>query len=462
MRVSGEKWELLVGDCRERLREVPAESVDVVICDPPYELGFMGKGWDRTGIAYDVAVWRECLRVLKPGGHLAAFGGTRTVHRMVCAIEDAGFEIRDGLTWIYGSGFPKSLDVSKAIDRKLGVVREVVGVRQTRDLRGGNCHGASESRPPLEHAITAPASEEAKVWEGWGTALKPAQEPICLARKPLRGTVAECVLRYGTGGMNIGAARIAAEKATGWGGVASSGYSGGLDSNEEARPVEGRWPANVVHDGSAEVVGLFPVEAGAGGVASGPSGTTAATFGVYGERSEAFHADSGSAARFFASFPWEGVDHAVAEEDRQVVRYCAKASAEDREDGLEGMAERAGIRSNAPRDGVQYVKRPPRRNHHPTVKPEGLMRWLVRLLCRPGGRVCDPFTGSGSTGKAALLEGCEFVGCELTGEYVPIIEGRLRAAAARRVEEMGLLDAAGEGMPEGGLVWVESELFPAA
>jgi site-specific DNA-methyltransferase (adenine-specific) len=198
--------ELHEGDCRVVLRGLPEGSVDAVVTDPPYELGFMGRGWDRTGIAYDVAMWAECLRVLKPGGHLVAFGGTRTHHRMICAIEDAGFEVRDCLMWLYGSGFPKSLDVSKAIDKAAGAVREVVGKQRTNvGMQGGNFTAGSQSG---DVDITTPATPEAAQWQGFGTALKPAWEPICLARKPLAGTVAETVLAHGTGALNIDGCRI--------------------------------------------------------------------------------------------------------------------------------------------------------------------------------------------------------------------------------------------------------------
>jgi site-specific DNA-methyltransferase (adenine-specific) len=245
------------GDCREVIKTLADSSVDSVVCDPPYELGFMGKGWDRSGIAYDVAVWSECLRVLKPGGHLLAFGGSRTYHRLACAIEDAGFEIRDQIQWIYGSGFPKSLDVSKAIDASVGEARQIVGERK----HSGN-HRIGTFENAGNYTISLPASDPAKQWNGWGTALKPAHEPIVLARKPLIGTVAENVLQHGTGGLNIDGCRVETDwsdrseswKASGFGAKPTTSMFGsggtGIDTSK------GRWPANVITSYSEDEYGL--------------------------------------------------------------------------------------------------------------------------------------------------------------------------------------------------------------
>jgi site-specific DNA-methyltransferase (adenine-specific) len=386
--------ELWLGDCREVLRKLPDCSVDSVVADPPYGLGFMGKAWDSTGVANDPAVWAECLRLLKPGGHLLAFGGTRTQHRLVCAIEDAGFEIRDQIGWAYGSGFPKSLDVSKAIDKAAGAEREVVGEfsdngRKCRKHQ--NTHATWVGDATVK--ITAPATAPARQWAGWGTALKPAWEPICMARKPLIGTVAENVLAHGTGGVNVDGCRVGTE-IVGWNGNSVGGDTWGrencgLRGKAEARPVLGRWPANLIHDGSGEVVGLFPSgsynKAGvfATGQGAGWSGGSnnlgrsgCATREVFG------YGDTGSAARFF---------------------YCAKASKGDRGEG----------------------------NRHPTVKPVSLMRYLCRLVTPPGGVVLDPFFGSGSTGKAAALEGFRVIGIELSAEYLAIAERRITEAQAQ-------------------------------
>jgi site-specific DNA-methyltransferase (adenine-specific) len=300
--------ELLHGDCLERLKELPDCSVDACVTDPPYGLSFMGKAWD-----YDVPsaeVWREVWRVLKPGGHLLAFAGTRTQHRMAVQIEDAGFEIRDMIAWVYGSGFPKSLNVSKAIDKAAGAEREVVGqyVHPATGKHHGDCRTdgdrasyGSFSMCEDSRSITAPATPEAQQWAGWGTALKPALEPITMARKPLTGTVAANVLEHGTGALNVDGCRVADPGAMKWetprGGIwaTDSTTTAALVPNEQ-----GRWPANLIHDGSDEVVGLFPQTTSTGG--SGPasrgyssdrrtvSGSCAATGGF---------GDTGSAARFF-------------------------------------------------------------------------------------------------------------------------------------------------------------------
>jgi site-specific DNA-methyltransferase (adenine-specific) len=323
-----------------------ADSVDAVVCDPPYELGFMGRKWDASGIAYDIEVWRQALRVLKPGGHLLAFSGSRTYHRMACAIEDAGFDVRDQIMWLYGSGFPKSLDVSKAIDKAAGAEREVISSRPAYGIGGNGCYGGHADGAIA--SVTSPATDDARRWSGWGTALKPAHEPICMARKPLAGTVAANVLRYGTGAINVDGCRVG-EDVVGWGGGGSHLYEGGLSRNGgTARPVQGRWPANVLHDGSDE-----------------------ATEGLR------------DAARYF---------------------YTAKASGEDRDEMIGDVPK----------------------NVHPTVKPTDLMRYLVRMVTPPGGLVLDPFTGSGSTGRAAMLEGMRFIGCELSPEYAKIARARIR------------------------------------
>jgi len=459
------------GDCLEVMRTLPDCSVDAVVTDPPYGLSFMGKRWD-----YDVPsveVWAECLRVLKPGGHLLAFAGTRTQHRMAVRIEDAGFEIRDMIAWVYGSGFPKSLDVSKAVDKQdaadmrrvrqlrftewvRGTVltaaridaitgtnmgghyttaasqpfiatreyfemlrphfgcavpdwveqmvdertvesenfkrREVVDAREMRDtskVRIAVTASADEydATATREVAITAPATEAAKQWQGWGTALKPALEPITVARKPLIGTVAENVLAHGTGALNIDGGRVPHSDDVDLGAVHhcqthQSGHTVTLNnpgfSTATYKP-KGRWPANLIHDGSDEVVGLL-----------------------------------GSAARFF---------------------YCAKASKADRDEGCEGLEERKGSADYRPNDdggaGLQsrlHGATTKGRNFHPTVKPTDLMRYLCRLVTPPGGIVLDPFMGSGSTGKAAKLEWVNFLGIEREHDYLKIAHARIEAA----------------------------------
>jgi DNA modification methylase len=373
--------DLRLGDCLDVLRGMPDASVHACVTDPPYGLSFMGKRWD-----YDVPsveIWAECLRVLKPGGHLLAFAGTRTQHRMAVRIEDAGFEIRDLIAWVYGSGFPKSLDVSKAIDREAGEIRPRVPGGQ------GGANVILGARKCGEAISGEAISGEAKQWAGWGTALKPALEPITMARKPLQGTVAANVLAHGTGGLNVDGCRIAAsdgytENAVTQGvNTARTSYAPAVDRRTFEPSTSGRWPANLIHDGSDEVVRLFPdARSSCGGGKSqqadiGYSGGWKAAY----DNSDGQYYDSGSAARFF---------------------YTAKASRDDRSDG----------------------------NNHPTVKPTDLMRYLCRLVTPPGGTVLDPFMGSGSTGKAAMLEGFEFIGIEREPQYFAIAEQRITRAAA--------------------------------
>ena len=382
-------------DCLDGMKLLDDNSVDSIVTDPPYELGFMGKKWDSTGIAYNVELWKECLRVLKPGGHLLAFGGTRTYHRMACAIEDAGFEIRDCIQWIYGSGFPKSMDISKAIDKKLGAEREVISERVVKDIRNG--HGrkygsalfAGEDTPKMTYQITAPATPEAKQWEGWGTALKPANEPIVLARKPLsEKTVAENVLKWGTGGLNIDGCRIGTEvlynnycKPKQGYMSDSEGSSGGAFSKEGVNIAQGRFPANVILD--EEAGALLDKQSGISRSSDKPRHNNNADnhdnyncFGKYGNITTTGYSDIGGASRFF---------------------YCAKASRKERGEG----------------------------NNHPTVKPIKLMEYLITLITPPNGIVLDPFFGSGTTGVAAVNLGFHYIGFELDKTYCDIAAKRI-------------------------------------
>ncbi len=406
-------FKLHLGDCITTMRAMPDASVDSIVTDPPYELGFMGKSWDASGIANSVEMWREALRVLKPGGHLLAFSGSRTHHRMVCAIEDAGFEIRDQIMWVYGSGFPKSLDVSKAIDKAAGAERELTraGTVQ-RDGYGDDWDtGSSATRPRYDD----PATDAARQWDGWGTALKPAHEPIVVARKPLIGTVAANVLAHGTGALNIDGCRVgdevrynaaAGNKA---GGNSLNMSAVGMPQDAAGREAIGRCPANLIHDGSDEVLAAFPQAPGQMAKAS-TADTQRAGQNVYGVMARGSNgaeprADAGSAARFF---------------------YAAKASKSDRNEGLDDFAL---ITTNDGRavaaDNAYQRGKTERANHHPTVKPTDLMAYLVRLVTPPGGTVLDPFTGSGSTGKACMREGFDFIGCELSPEYLAIAKARI-------------------------------------
>jgi site-specific DNA-methyltransferase (adenine-specific) len=433
---------VLHGDCLEVMRGMPEASVDAVCTDPPYHLtsivkrfgkensapaksngatgvygraaaGFMGQSWDGGNIAADPATWAEVYRVLKPGGHLVAFGGSRTFHRMACAIEDAGFEIRDQIMWLYGSGFPKSHDVSKAIDKAAGAEREVVGVNPTYRALQDNASAYNLRRNPH---LTVPATDAGREWAGWGTALKPAHEPIVLARKPLaEPTVAAQVLATGTGALNIDGCRVGASKNVPASGSGSRNvYGSGLGADREGtsgfNPTIGRWPANVAHDGSDEVLEAFsafgwrrsgePVgERGRGGIWAPGNGKPCGP--QYG--------DSGTAARFF---------------------YCAKASRAERDAGLDELPRRENANWPQSLDGNDKRGARPRSNTHPTVKPVALMAWLVRLVTPPGGLVLDPFGGSGSTAVACIREGFDCVLIEREAEYVEIARRRIAHAEA--------------------------------
>jgi DNA modification methylase len=524
---------ILVGDCLVRLAELPDNSVDSVVCDPPYHLtnpgdrrsnngekagsgdgvnagqygrllrGFMGQTWDGGDVAFRPETWAEVLRVLKPGGYLVAFSGTRTYHRMAVAIEDAGFEVRDMIAWHYGSGFPKSHDVSKAIDRATysePLFETIRGhIRHWKDARGhsnkslnaalgletngcgmarhwtsteGGQHmipskdqwrnlkrvldwpdceldatydavkdgaarpvlgkksstllavapGQSNDRSATVLEITAAATDAAKQWEGYGTALKPATEPICLARKPLsEKSVAANVLKWGTGALNIDGCRIGTEstirttnqRMTSAGKPGGAYGSGGyvLGDHRECGSEAGRWPANLVHDGSAEVVAGFPDAPGQLYTVKGtePSSPFANIYGDMPNRAGSAEprGDSGSAARFF---------------------YCAKADGSERGSkcevcGLVAASEADACQCTDPETGK------PNRLAHPTVKPHALMTWLVRLVTPEGGTVLDPFAGTGSTGIAAQAEQMGFIGCELSPDYAAIAEARLRKDA---------------------------------
>jgi DNA modification methylase len=497
------------GDCSDILAQLPDNSVDSIVTDPPYGIEFMGKQWDafapevaastaaRTGsktkrndggmhehsvlsggplpvfggnrsrtfvcvlcgkrdqfrnphacddqpgarwesvvinehgapaAAIGFQQWceqwaRECLRVLKPGGHLLAFGGARTYHRLACAIEDAGFDIRDSIHWVYGSGFPKSLNISKQLDKAAGVEREVVGhskgVRVSSDDNqfGGINRGAVGIKQiGVEIPVTAPATDLAKQWEGWGTALKPAHEPIVLARKPPRDTITRNVTRYGTGALNIDATRIPHDPAVNLDAQQRQQHAdGAVDGAFGAAALigreiptykpEGRWPANVIHDGSSEVLEHFPTTTGN---------------------------DDGNAGRFFNATPYTELDGAS-------FVYCPKAGTRERNAGLDHLdtEQRLTMSGGEWRDDEGVVKNRPKAsaNIHPTVKPLALMRHLIRLITPPGGTVLEPFAGSGTTLAAATLEGFHAIGIELTADYLPIITGRIQWAAEQHANE---------------------------
>ena len=419
---------ILKGNCLDTLKTLPDCSVDSIVTDPPYELGFMGKSWDNSGIAYSRDLWAECLRVLKPGGHLLAFSGSRTYHRMVVAIEDSGFEIRDQIMWLYGSGFPKSKNVALAIDKgeghpNRGKAIPTASKYQASDVNETN-KLTSNPVPPYEAK-----SEVAQQWEGWGTALKPAHEPIVVARKPLIGTVANNVLTYGTGALNIDGSRVGAADGFGGGAKGTSGFAAGYEGDGFVASTQGRWPANVIHDGSEEVLARFPETAPSR--QGKPRGTAKKGLFANSEFNKVGteHNDSGSAARFFKSTP-------IDEADTQSFIYRAKANKRERNAGLEGLPERHASEVTGRKVGSAGAKNSkyagmtetPRANIHPTVKPVALMRYLIRLVTPPNGIVLDPFLGSGSTAVAAILEGFEWIGCEITEDYFPIIEARVEWA----------------------------------
>lgn len=453
------------GDCRDVIRALEDASVDAVITDPPYELGFMGKAWDRAGVAYDVELWRECLRVLKPGGHLLAFGGTRTAHRLAVAVEDAGFELRDSIQWLYGSGFPKSLDVGKAIDRQLGATREVIseGDPQKRMIPGAdqNRTGSWIKDNGREYVptVTEPATEQGAQWDGWGSALKPAHEPIVVARKPFRGTLISNVLEHGTGALNIDATRVAwgeggdqsaGRKAAGYSDQAkralgtavaaesATGFTGEVIGTDSSA---GRWPANVVLTHSPDCVHTgqvsvrtdmhYPAARGRGGISvpghagqdglaerapgsevidaydcapdcpvaelNAQSGAVGAAAPVRGtEPSSPTAGVYGDRARVPGAFHG---DSGGAARFFPVFRYEAKAATGER-----------------PTSGGVV---------HPTVKPLALMRWLIRLVVPRGATVLDCFAGSGTTGEACIVEGMKAVLIEREATYLPLIVARV-------------------------------------
>jgi site-specific DNA-methyltransferase (adenine-specific) len=429
--------QVYVGNNIDILKTFLDNSIDSIVTDPPYGLGkepdavtllqdwittgyhevkgkgFMGKEWDA--FVPQPIFWKECYRVLKHGGHVLSFAGTRTYDWMVLGLRLAGFEIRDQLAWIYGSGFPKSHDISKAIDKKFGAEREVVGKSESGLHRGSGttvAYGVGNDRTTID--ITAPATDQAKQWQGWGTALKPALEPIVMARKPLDGTVADNVLKHGVGGINIDGCRVATDETLARkGGWNSDGYvyaseKGSKKSNQVFNSGDingGRFPANVIHDGSDEVVALFPESNGG----HAPKLSKGNPFGGDNNqpRDEVYFNDNGSAARFF---------------------YTAKASQSERNWGLDGFdSDVTTDGRNKPIDNAFNRGETQRKNIHPTVKPIDLMRYLVRLVTPKGGVCLDPFLGSGTTAVAAKAEKFDYIGIELSPEYAEIAKARIKA-----------------------------------
>ncbi len=445
------KNEIIHGDCLEVMQEMPDNFVDAIVTDPPYGLskepdiaevltkwlsgeeyrhnhgGFMGKEWDSFVPHPDV--WREAYRVLKPGGHILCFAGTRTVDLMMISLRLAGFEVRDTIHWVYGSGFPKNYNVSKGIDKRYGAEREVIDSYEVLNIKG-DAYGTMNDKQngsykSTNYNITAPATDLAKQWEGWGTALKPAHEPIVMARKPLaEKTIAANVLKWGVGGLNIDGCRIPSNgnvagtssshstPQEGWDRpwrhnetASAKTYEAKKEGNKKAVEL-GRFPANLIHDGSDEVVQGFP-QTTSGNLNAGHKrreisvNYTTGGGTVYRD----YGGDAGSAARFF---------------------YCAKASKAERNMGLSDKEE-VTVNDGRQKDIDNPFQRgtTPRKNNHPTVKPLALMRYLCRLITPPEGTVLDPFAGSGSTLIAAKQEGFNYIGIEMEEEYCKLIKKRM-------------------------------------
>jgi len=403
---------LIQGDCLVEMQKLEDNSVDSIVVDPPYGISFMGKKWDYN--VPKVEVWQEALRVLKAGGHALVACGTRTQHRMAVNLEDAGFEIRDIVAWIYGSGFPKSHNIGKAVDKLQGNEREVLGTRQVPDQRGG---GISSERTAEKGGVPTRETTDTKgnsKYEGWGTALKPAMELWTLCRKPLEEkTVAQNVLKHGTGGINIDGCRVGSgdklERTQG--NNKDTSTPNAPNNGWESKPqTQGRFPANLIHDGSDEVVGLFPDSNGSGKARKLQRSVKPEQDGWGMNKNSADEvklpdAGSGSASRFF---------------------YCAKASKSERNKGLEGFEEKkTNDGRNKEIDNAFQRGSTLRNNNHPTVKPIALMRYLCRLITPKGGTILDPFMGSGSTGIGAKLENFNFIGIELDEDYFNIAKSRI-------------------------------------
>jgi site-specific DNA-methyltransferase (adenine-specific) len=453
--------ELVLGDCKEKLKELDDNSIDAIVTDPPYGLSFMGKKWDYDVPSVDI--WKECLRVLKPGGYLLSFAGTRTQHRMAVNIEDAGFEIRDMIAWVYGSGFPKSLNIGKAVDKLQGNEREVVAEKETKDFshHKGSMKGKETTLDNKTQTTTITETKGTSEWEGWGTALKPALEPITVARKPLEKglTIAENCLKWGVGGINIDGCRVGTEEKLGRQASSTTMFGNGKMTKEDvidnSNAAGGRFPANLIHDGSDEVVGLFPNNKSSDAVRKNSVCPTYwGTNGIYGKgnahdkiKSQFYlsygYSDSGSASRFF---------------------YCAKASKRERNIGCEGLETSkkftAGNYSQSPTcktcdltlngtndhsecSGEVYYKEMESKNtknYHPTVKPIALMEYLVKLVSREGQVVLDPFMGSGTTGMACKRLDREFIGIEMMPDYMEIAKARIDGVKeSKQLEQLNLL-----------------------
>ena len=474
-RMKNENVKLMLGDNIEKLRELPDNFVDSIITDPPYGLSFMNKKWDYDVPSIDF--WKEALRVLKPGGHVLSFGGTRTYHRMVVNMEDAGFEIRDQIMWVYGSGFPKSHNIGKAIDKIEGNDREIVReettsfkVNNTKENNvinvgtfANNFSKQTDENGYRINTITKGQSD----YEGWGTALKPANEPICVARKPLsEKTIAENVLKHGTGGINIDGCRIGTDDKLGrdnkttpfqsgnnW--SINNGISKGIETNFD---VDGRFPANLIIECTCDEVipgNKGEVKKSNGRVRENHKYNSVGNMGSYdGEGTIDNYNDKGD-IHTNPDCPCRLLDEQSGDsksskgKERKVNNvgsfgggttnenneyndtggasrffYVPKVSKKERNMGLDNFEDKSSVRVNAPRDNEEE-KTKSQKNNHPTIKPINLLTYLVRLITPQNGIVMDCYMGSGSTGIAALLEGFQFIGMEMDEEYFNIAEARI-------------------------------------
>ena len=459
---SNEQYKLYQGNMLDMLEVIEPNSIDSIITDPPYGLtsitkrfgkensaecqygkdgsfqrlskGFMGKEWDGSGIEYNIDAWKKCYEVLKPGGYLLAFGGSRTFHRIACAIEDAGFEIRDTIMWLYGSGFPKSMNIELAIDKKNGVESKVIG--KSKSGSTSKAFNLNEQQREAGTGILAgeyDLKEAQNEWNGWGTALKPSFEPIIVARKPFKGSLVDNVIEYGVGGINIDECRVGnKERFNPSATIGKDGiYNWNTTTNEnkdyKGQIVNGRFPANIIltYDETDfdEVCGGFPNTSGGKRhntvIRLEDSTSYGGKAGSINTRNE-FN-DSGSASRYF---------------------YCAKASKKDRDEGLDTFnEEKVNDGRNTPIDNAFQRGETLRKNTHPTVKPTDLMQYLVRLVTPNGGTILDPFNGSGSTGKAVMYENKErgknykYIGIELTEDYLPISKARIEYVCNLKQEQ---------------------------
>lgn len=426
--VEKEKYKLYQGSMLDMLEVIDKESVDCIITDPPYELNFMNKGWDNAGVSFNADTWKKCYEVLKEGGYLLAFGGSRTFHRIACAIEDAGFEIRDTIMWLYGSGFPKSMNIGLAIDKVNGVESEVVGTG--RSGVSSHAYQSEETTTAGEYEIKRAKNQ----WNGWGTCLKPAYEPIIIARKPFKGSLVDNVIKNGIGGLNIDECRVEttdeiksgtmpdfrdigkkSKESIGIDKLSFGQIDGEIARKEYTPSVNGRFPANTIltYDETDfdEVCGGFPYTKTGNIKPHKNKSNGICNFNTQNETINYFNGDNGSASRYF---------------------YCAKASKKDRDEGLDNFdKEKVNDGRNTPIDNAFQRGETLRKNTHPTVKLTELMQYLVRLVAPKGAIILDPFNGSGSTGKAVMYENKErkanykYIGIELTEEYLPIAQARI-------------------------------------